>query len=107
MLIHAETVQKVWPEWRLEKLIGKGSYGYVYQAVREELGITTRTAVKVIPVPQDSSETESLRLEGMSEEEMFALLASDGMLVKRPLLVTDDTVLVGFKQAEWEATLLG
>ena len=42
------------------------------------------------------------KLPAMTEEEMFDLLASDGMLVKRPLLITDDTVLVGFKQAEWE-----
>ena len=38
----------------------------------------------------------------MSEQEMIELLATDGMLVKRPILVADDRVLVGFKQAEWE-----
>ena len=38
----------------------------------------------------------------MSEQEMIDLLATDGMLVKRPILVTDDQVLVGFKQAEWD-----
>ena len=42
------------------------------------------------------------KLKDMSEEEQFALLATDGMLVKRPLLVLEDTVLVGFKEAEWE-----
>ena len=47
------------------------------------------------------------KLPSMTEDEMYELLATDGMLVKRPLLVLDDTVLVGFKQAEWEATLLG
>ena len=41
------------------------------------------------------------RLPGMSEDEQFALLASDGMLVKRPLLITDDRVLVGFREAEY------
>ncbi len=41
----------------------------------------------------------------MSEEEQFALLASDGMLVKRPLLVGEDFVLVGFRPQEWEAQL--
>lgn len=45
------------------------------------------------------------KLPNMSEEEQLELLASDGMLVKRPILVTDDTVLVGFKQAEWEKEL--
>lgn len=47
------------------------------------------------------------RLPTMTEEEMLSLLATDGMLVKRPLLVTDRTVLVGFREAEWEAALLG
>lgn len=45
------------------------------------------------------------KLPNMSEEEQLELLASDGMLVKRPILVTDNTVLVGFKQAEWEKKL--
>ena len=41
----------------------------------------------------------------MSEDEMLKLLAADGMLVKRPLLVGDDFVLVGFKEIEWENRL--
>ena len=46
------------------------------------------------------------RLPAMSEEEQLDLLATDGMLVKRPLLVGDGFVLVGFKEADWAATLL-
>ena len=46
------------------------------------------------------------KLPGMSEEEMLHLLAADGMLVKRPLLVGDDFVLVGFKETEWERQLI-
>ena len=46
------------------------------------------------------------RLPDMSEDEMFALLATDGMLVKRPLLITEMTVLVGFREAEWDDALL-
>ncbi len=42
------------------------------------------------------------KLPQMSEEEMLKLLATDGMLVKRPLLIGDDFVLVGFKEAEWD-----
>ena len=42
------------------------------------------------------------KLPGMSEDEMFRLLASDGLLVKRPIAVADGKVLVGFKQTEWE-----
>ena len=45
------------------------------------------------------------KLPAMSEEEQLRLLAADGMLVKRPLLVRDDTVLTGFRQADWEALL--
>lgn len=45
------------------------------------------------------------KLPSMPEEEQLALLASDGMLVKRPLVIGDDFVLVGFKPAEWEAAL--
>ena len=41
----------------------------------------------------------------LSEDEMLALLAEDGMLVKRPMLIGDDFVLVGFKEAEWEKML--
>ena len=45
------------------------------------------------------------RLPAMSEEEQFALLASDGMLVKRPILVGDGFVLVGFREDAWRAAL--
>lgn len=48
----------------------------------------------------------SQKLPTMSEEEQLALLATDGMLVKRPILVGDDFVLVGFKEAEWAAKLV-
>lgn len=46
------------------------------------------------------------KLKTMSEEEQFALLASDGMLVKRPIVVAENAVLVGFKEADWEKALL-
>ncbi len=45
------------------------------------------------------------RLPEMTEEEQLALLATDGMLVKRPILVMEDKVLVGFREAEWTAAL--
>lgn len=43
---------------------------------------------------------------GMSDEDAFALLATDGMLVKRPLVIADDAVLVGFREPAWEQALL-
>ena len=45
------------------------------------------------------------KLSAMSEQEQIQLLATDGMLVKRPLLVDENTVLVGFKEPEWLAVL--
>ncbi len=45
------------------------------------------------------------KLPAMSEEEQLELLASDGMLVKRPILVGDGFVLTAFRQGEWEAAL--
>lgn len=46
------------------------------------------------------------KLKEMSEEEQLALLATDGKLVKRPLVVGEDFVLTGFKEAEWEEHML-
>ena len=46
------------------------------------------------------------KLPAMTEEEQLRLLATDGMLVKRPLVVLEDRVLTGFKEADWEKALL-
>lgn len=46
------------------------------------------------------------KLPKMSEEEQLELLSTDGMLVKRPIIINDDTILVGFRQDEWEQKLL-
>ncbi len=46
------------------------------------------------------------KLPDMTEEEQLELLATDGMLVKRPIIITDDFVLTGFKEKEWEEKLL-
>jgi arsenate reductase len=46
------------------------------------------------------------RLPTMDEEEQLKLLSTDGMLVKRPILVGDDFVLVGFKENEWETSII-
>ena len=45
------------------------------------------------------------KLPGMSEEEQLQLLATNGMLVKRPIVVDEDKVLVGFRESEWEKLL--
>lgn len=46
------------------------------------------------------------KLPTMSEEEQISLLATDGMLIKRPLLISKDFILIGFREKEWEETLL-
>ena len=43
---------------------------------------------------------------GLSDQEAYEILASDGMLVKRPLVISEDFILIGFKEAQWEETLL-
>lgn len=45
------------------------------------------------------------KLPNMSESDMLKLLSTDGMLVKRPIVIGDNTVLVGFKEAEWETAI--
>ena len=47
----------------------------------------------------------SKKLPSMTEDQQFALLASDGMMVKRPLLITDEAVIPGFKEDLWQAAL--
>ncbi len=46
------------------------------------------------------------KLPSMSEDEMLSLLSTDGMLVKRPIIITDTFVLIGFKESEWEEKLV-
>lgn len=46
------------------------------------------------------------KLPTMSEEEQLKLLATNGMLVKRPLIIDDNRILIGFKEKEWEERLL-
>ena len=45
------------------------------------------------------------KIKTLSEDELLDILASDGMMVKRPLIIGEDKVLVGFKEPEWESNL--
>mgnify|MGYP001696618896 CR=1 FL=1 len=67
----------------------------------------SNSVLSVAMFTKDSSNLMELskKLPEMSEDEQYALLATNGMLVKRPLLVTADTVIPGFKEAAWEETL--
>ncbi len=62
-------LQNIWPGWQIVRTIGQGSYGVVYEAVHEEAGISSRAAVKVISIPQNPSEMDSLRSEGLTESQ--------------------------------------
>lgn len=64
-----EGIEKVWPEWRVEKEIGRGSFAAVYRCVKEENGAKEYCAVKVISVPQDGYGSDEVRTENMSDEE--------------------------------------
>lgn len=62
-----ENLKQVWPEWQIEeKPIGRGAYGIVYRATRRDNNIESYAAIKVISIPADESEVDTLRSEGMS-----------------------------------------
>ena len=61
-----EVLKQIWPEWQIEgKPLGKGSFGVVYKAVRRDHGVESYAAIKVISIPADPSEVDSLRSEGL------------------------------------------
>ena len=61
-----EVLKQIWPEWQIEgKPLGKGSFGVVYKAVRRDHNVESYAAIKVISIPADPSEVDSLRSEGL------------------------------------------
>ena len=64
-----ELINKTWPDWVAEQRIGRGANGTVYKVRRKDDGIDFYSAVKVISIPDDSSEAENLRYEGYDEEQ--------------------------------------
>ena len=60
-----DAFKQIWPEWEIEKQLGKGSFGSVYKAVRRDHGVESYAAIKVISIPSDASEIDSLRSEGL------------------------------------------
>ena len=63
----SDVISRVWPEWHVEELLGQGSFGSVYRAVRSGHGHTSQAAIKVIEVPQSSGELHDLVASGMDE----------------------------------------
>ena len=61
-----DILSNVWPEWKIEgRHLGRGSYGTVYKAVRRDHNVESYAAIKVISIPSDQSEVDSLRSEGL------------------------------------------
>ena len=63
-----QEIEKIWPEWKVVERIGSGAYGSVYKAVRSDHNLTSSAAIKVISIPKDASEMESLRSDGMTQD---------------------------------------
>ncbi len=61
-------LEPLWNSWYIDNLIGEGSFGSVYKIVREEFGIKHYSALKIISIPRNKSETNQLMFEGMSSE---------------------------------------
>lgn len=66
---YQHNIGAIWPEWQIEKVLGRGSFGIVYQAIRQDTNIVSRSAIKVISIPQDSNEVDSLRSEGLTVDD--------------------------------------
>jgi len=64
--LNGHNISAIWPEWQIEgKPLGKGSFGVVYKAVRRDHNVESYAAIKVISIPADPSEVDSLRSEGL------------------------------------------
>ena len=70
------SVGDVWHGWTVDAFIGEGSYGKVYKLTKKEYGHTYESALKVISIPQNHSEIETIRSEGMSEESVTSYFRS-------------------------------
>lgn len=66
----------IFGKWKITRLLGEGSYGKVFEAQREDFGVTYAAAVKIITIPQSQSEIGSIRSEGMDDGSITAYFRS-------------------------------
>ena len=71
-----EAFRQIWPEWELLDELGRGAYGAVYKARRQDIVGTSYAAVKITRIPQNDSELDALRAEGMTNEQTRTYLES-------------------------------
>ena len=102
---------------KAEQFLQKNTIAYDYRDIKEknptEKEIKTWQKKSGLPMKKFFNTSGMLyremglkdKLDSMTDDEMAKLLATDGMLVKRPLLITNKTVLVGFKEKEWVEVL--
>ena len=82
--------------------------GFLKEGAKVAFSSTRQTKIDALMPTLEAEEGQVAGfVADMTKEEQVRLLASDGMLVKRPILVGDHGVLVGFKEADWEAALQG
>lgn len=62
-------IKNIWPKWEIVKTIGEGSFGKVFEIVRNEYGIEEHSALKVVSIPQSDSEIQSLKNDGMTDND--------------------------------------
>ena len=63
-----DRIKEIWPRWHTVELIGRGAFGEVYKAKREELGETFYSAVKIISIPNDKSDIREMLAEGQTSQ---------------------------------------
>lgn len=51
---YRELIQSVWPDWQVKQILGKGSYGTVFKAVKEKYGVIKESAIKLVHIPTDN-----------------------------------------------------
>lgn len=66
-----EQLNRIWPGWVIDREIGKGAYGMVYEATHSENGLTAKAAIKEISIPQNEADIYSLMEEGMDHREII------------------------------------
>ena len=58
---YRDIIQSVWPDWQAKEILGKGSYGTVFRAVKEKFGVGKESAIKVVHIPTDDNQIEQVR----------------------------------------------